>query len=599
MDAAAARTVCDRLSVAPDVEEKLPWKLRSGEEGATQDEKRAHLQGLLERDAALFLEKYGESLSGDELLQFEGLKGDYEVNWHLNRLNDSLSPSPQREKARAAQVKNRRLAYMQRLEDEGTYFSEDAMRERAPLLHEQFMGPQTDASETRSGRQPVVPRPGEGLSELIIRQAKEDHIAARLKQERQDFEKQAATLQQDLDDAAAASGLHNGNQAEREEEANVADSPGDKQVEPVAMPSLESPPSRGPSTGAKARGGVHQKTGQLRFGTISGASVAGAAVTVGPTDAQPAGSTLGVNEVGKGISLLTSDEPMRAAVESNEAIAGSSGEHDPSSSFAGGGGNRREPSNGASRVSGGPANANGHSVNGHSVNARSVNGRSVSGSGEAEEEVSHARFGEFTTPEPVSASRIASQVVRSVLESAGAGAGSRHPVTRYGEVRDGPFSGSADARTRAGASDRASRNVQQLGAGAVPSLEQRAQAAAELPPDAEERGGAAVGSSGGAGLRDGGRGIGDGGDEEMDTDEEELGSRTHTGMSELGGDTLDVDSGPKGQIDDFRRIMRERFLEGQDGEHVDYRAVDSDAKLDDDWLGQVDRDAQEKYFDED
>lgn len=53
------------------------------------------------------------------------------------------------------------------------------------------------------------------------------------------------------------------------------------------------------------------------------------------------------------------------------------------------------------------------------------------------------------------------------------------------------------------------------------------------------------------------------------------------------------------QIDDFRRLMRERFLEGQDGEHVDYRAIDSDAQLDDVWLGQVDRDAQEKYFDED
>jgi hypothetical protein len=53
------------------------------------------------------------------------------------------------------------------------------------------------------------------------------------------------------------------------------------------------------------------------------------------------------------------------------------------------------------------------------------------------------------------------------------------------------------------------------------------------------------------------------------------------------------------QIEDFRRLMRERFLEGKDEEHVDYRTIDSDAKLDDDWLGQVDRDVQEKYFDED
>lgn len=89
---------------------------------------------------------------------------------------------------------------MQRLEDQGSYFSEDAMRERAPLLHEQFMGAQPATSETAAGRAPVVPRPGEGLSELIMRQAKEDHIAARLKQERQDFEKQAARLQEEVRD---------------------------------------------------------------------------------------------------------------------------------------------------------------------------------------------------------------------------------------------------------------------------------------------------------------------------------------------------------------------------------------------------------------
>lgn len=340
--------------------------------------------------------------------------------------------------------------------------------------------------------------------------------------------------------------------------------PGDIPSEPISSPALETTSSRGTSSGVKARGGVHQKTGRVRFGTISGASVAGAppavvpasttvpgapkaepqsgtAGTQGPSggasaDVCPAGSTLGVHKVGKGISLLTSDEHMPAAVGSSEATAASTGQNGPSGSFAGGGGIGREPSNGASRVSGSPANGhnvNGHSVSGRSVNVRGVNGRGVNGrSGNGgEEEVSHARFGEFTTPEPVSASRIASQVVRSVLESAGAGAGSRQPITRYGEIRSGPIRGGAGVR--AGASDRASRNVRELGAGANTNLEERARAVVEVPPDAEERGGAAVGSSGGAGIRVGGQGIGDGSGEEMDTDEEELGSRTHTGMSEL------------------------------------------------------------------
>lgn len=75
MDTAAVHSLCNRLSTAPDVDGKLPWSLRSRAEGATQDEKREHLQGLLERDAALFLEKYGGSLSGAELSEFEVLKG--------------------------------------------------------------------------------------------------------------------------------------------------------------------------------------------------------------------------------------------------------------------------------------------------------------------------------------------------------------------------------------------------------------------------------------------------------------------------------------------------------------------------------------------
>lgn len=71
------------------------------------------------------------------------------------------------------------------------------MRERAPLLHEQFMGVDPAVTEA-GGRPPVVPRPGEGLSELIMRQAKEDHIAARLKAEREDFAKQAAAIKAEV-----------------------------------------------------------------------------------------------------------------------------------------------------------------------------------------------------------------------------------------------------------------------------------------------------------------------------------------------------------------------------------------------------------------
>lgn len=44
------------------------------------------------------------------------------------------------------------------------------------------------------------------------------------------------------------------------------------------------------------------------------------------------------------------------------------------------------------------------------------------------------------------------------------------------------------------------------------------------------------------------------------------------------------------------RLMHQRFLAGED-DGVDYRAVDSDAKLDDDWAAERQQDAEDAYFD--
>lgn len=53
------------------------------------------------------------------------------------------------------------------------------------------------------------------------------------------------------------------------------------------------------------------------------------------------------------------------------------------------------------------------------------------------------------------------------------------------------------------------------------------------------------------------------------------------------------------KMDDLTRVMQEKFLSGMDGEHVDYGRIDNDAALDDDWMPEITRDAEEKYFEED
>jgi hypothetical protein len=53
------------------------------------------------------------------------------------------------------------------------------------------------------------------------------------------------------------------------------------------------------------------------------------------------------------------------------------------------------------------------------------------------------------------------------------------------------------------------------------------------------------------------------------------------------------------KMEDFTRVMQEKFLSGMDSEHVDYALIDNDAALDDDWMPEITRDAEEKYFEED
>jgi len=53
------------------------------------------------------------------------------------------------------------------------------------------------------------------------------------------------------------------------------------------------------------------------------------------------------------------------------------------------------------------------------------------------------------------------------------------------------------------------------------------------------------------------------------------------------------------KMEDLTRVMQEKFLSGMDSEHVDYGRIDNDAALDDDWMPEITRDAEEKYFEED
>ncbi|KAG0474269.1 hypothetical protein HPP92_013955 [Vanilla planifolia] len=122
----------------------FPGSIRSGTLDSSQ--RKTALFDLLARDVPIFLERYGEELTVDELASFEVLRSDYEVGWHLSRLRRHLLPTEADSRAQFSVVRNRRRAYMERLIHAGEYFSEDAMREREPFLHHQYVGRFQDPS---------------------------------------------------------------------------------------------------------------------------------------------------------------------------------------------------------------------------------------------------------------------------------------------------------------------------------------------------------------------------------------------------------------------------------------------------------------------
>jgi hypothetical protein len=69
--------------------------------------------------------------------------------------------------------------------------------------------------------------------------------------------------------------------------------------------------------------------------------------------------------------------------------------------------------------------------------------------------------------------------------------------------------------------------------------------------------------------------------------------------NEGGHEAVGVETDPErdARLVEFGRVMRERFLSGEDAAHVDYAAMDADESLDDTWRKEAAQDAEDAYFD--
>jgi hypothetical protein len=91
----------------------------------TREQKHAILHDLYTTNPAKFIYRFGSLLTDHELKQHFDSNADY-----IRQISAS-----NRHKIRA----NRRYTYMQQLLANGTYFSDESMKERSPLLYEQMI----------------------------------------------------------------------------------------------------------------------------------------------------------------------------------------------------------------------------------------------------------------------------------------------------------------------------------------------------------------------------------------------------------------------------------------------------------------------------
>jgi hypothetical protein len=101
----------------------------------TREQKHDILHHLYSTNPANFIYRFGSLLTDDELKQHFDSNADY-----IRRIASS-----NRLKIRT----NRRYTYMQQLLANGTYFSDEAMKERSPLLYEQMIGRYDDNTSTQ------------------------------------------------------------------------------------------------------------------------------------------------------------------------------------------------------------------------------------------------------------------------------------------------------------------------------------------------------------------------------------------------------------------------------------------------------------------
>uniref|UniRef100_A0A0B7AIJ4 CCD97-like C-terminal domain-containing protein n=1 Tax=Arion vulgaris TaxID=1028688 RepID=A0A0B7AIJ4_9EUPU len=134
-----------------------------GEPDLTEEEKSSIALDILNKSPTLFLERFSTYLSFEDTRYFNDQKGDYLVDFYIEEISKRSTNCNQKV------VKNRRFRAMQKLMDEGEYFSENEMKWREPLLYEQMVGQYTSESEKMEQMEQDIDRSDLRLSSILLK----------------------------------------------------------------------------------------------------------------------------------------------------------------------------------------------------------------------------------------------------------------------------------------------------------------------------------------------------------------------------------------------------------------------------------------------
>ncbi|KAM3599062.1 uncharacterized protein V6R79_026147 [Siganus canaliculatus] len=181
-----------------------------GEAELTLEERREELLNQYRSRPLVFLERYHAWIKPHCLPAFTHVCSDPRAQHYSKVIERRASASTNK-----TRVRNHRYAALRALQKEGQYFSEEQMRQREPLLYEQYVGQyltdeevlersqeaMKDSAQEASGSEPG------GLAHLLLSSYQERLIQDRL-QEEQEREDGAEEEDEDESEDDADSGVH-------------------------------------------------------------------------------------------------------------------------------------------------------------------------------------------------------------------------------------------------------------------------------------------------------------------------------------------------------------------------------------------------------